>query len=105
MYKGQTLLKEERYNQAIEFPTEAIRLVPDYTKALNVLGDTHLSMLHLYQRALRHFETALSWDPANIRALFGGGVALHFLERYHYCPVELFRHRSNMITINRLEEY
>ena len=23
----------------------------------------------------------------------------------HYCPVELFRHRSNMITINRLEEY
>ena len=82
LYRGSRRLKEARYAEAIESMTEAIRLVPEYTKAMVALGEFHLRSLHLYQRALRYFEDVLTWDPQNISALFGHGVVLHLLGRH-----------------------
>lgn len=66
LYQGSRLLEEARYAEAIDSMTEAVRLVPEYTKAMVGLGEFHLRSLHLYQRALRYFEDALTWDPQNI---------------------------------------
>ena len=82
LYRGSRLLEESRYAEAIDSMTEAIRLVPEYTKAMVGLGEFHLRSLHLYRRALRYFEDALTWDPQNISALFGHGVVLHLLGRH-----------------------
>ena len=82
LYRGSRLLEESRYARAIESMTEAIRLVPEYTKAMVALGEFHLRSLHLYRRALRYFEDALTWDPQHISALFGHGVVLHLLGRH-----------------------
>ena len=82
LYQGSRLLEEARYAEAIDSMTEAVRLVPEYTKAMVGLGEFHLRSLHLYQRALRYFEDALTWDPQNISALFGHGVVLHLLGQH-----------------------
>ena len=82
LYQGSRLLEEARYAEAIDSMTEAVRLVPEYTKAMVGLGEFHLRSLHLYQRALRYFEDALTWDPQNISALFGRGVVLHLLGQH-----------------------
>lgn len=82
LYRGNRLLEETRYTEAIQSMTEAIRIVPEYTKAMVALGEFHLRSLHLYRRALRYFEDALTWDPQNISALFGHGVVLHLLGRH-----------------------
>ncbi len=82
LYRGSRLLEESRYAEAIDSMTESIRLVPEYTKAMVGLGEFHLRSLHLYRRALRYFEDALTWDPQNISALFGHGVVLHLLGRH-----------------------
>ena len=82
LYRGNRLLEEARFADAIDSMTEAIRLVPEYTRAMVGLGEFHLRSLHLYERALHYFENALTWDPQNISALFGHGVALHLLGRY-----------------------
>ena len=82
LYRGNRLLEETRYAEAIDSMTEAIRLVPEYTRATVALGEFHLRSLYLYERALHYFEATLTWDPRNISALFGQGVALHLLGRY-----------------------
>ena len=82
LYRGNRLLEETRYTEAIQSMTEAIRLVPEYTQAMVALGEFHLRSLHLYRRALRYFEDALTWDPQNISALYGHGVVLHLLGRH-----------------------
>lgn len=82
LYRGSRLLEEARFADAIDSMTEAIRLVPEYTRAMVGLGDFHLRSLHLYDRALDYFEDALTWDPQDISALFGHGAALHLLGRY-----------------------
>ncbi len=82
LYRGSRMLEEARYAEAIDSMTEAIGLVPEYTRAMVALGEFHLRSLYLYERALQYFEDALTWDPQNISALFGHGVALHLLGRY-----------------------
>lgn len=82
LYRGHRRLEEARFADAIDSMTEAIRLVPEYTRAMVALGEFHLRSLHLYERALHYFEDALSWDPQKISALFGHGVSLHLLGRY-----------------------
>jgi len=82
LYRGRRLLEKSRYAEAIDSMTEAIRLVPEYTQAMVALGEFHLRSLYLYERALHYFEDALTWDPENISALFGQGVALHLLGQY-----------------------
>ncbi len=82
LYRGNRLLEETRYAEAIDSMTETIRLVPEYTRATVALGEFHLRSLYLYERALHYFEDTLTWDPRNISALFGQGVALHLLGRY-----------------------
>ncbi len=82
LYRGNRLLETARYTEAINSMTEAIRLVPEYTRAMVGLGEFHLRSLYLYERALHYFEDALTWDPQNISGLFGHGVALHLLGRY-----------------------
>ena len=81
-YQGQSLLEARRYRQGIEALARAVELIPDYTKALFALGESHLSTLHLDQRALGYFDEGLRWDPKHVAGLFGRGVALHFLGRY-----------------------
>ncbi len=81
-YRGSRLLEATRYAEAIDSMTEAIRLVPEYTLAMVALGEFHLKSLYLYERALHYFEDTLNWDPQNISALFGQGVALHLMGRY-----------------------
>ena len=90
-YGGNKLLEKARYTEAIDSMTEAIRLVPEYTKAMVTLGEFHLRSLYLYERALHYFEDALGWDPENISALFGHGVALHLLGRYELSQHSLDR--------------
>ncbi len=82
LYRGNKLLEKARYTEAIDSMTEAIRLVPEYTRPMVGLGEFHLRSLYLYERALHYFEDALTWDPRNISALFGHGVALNLLGRY-----------------------
>lgn len=91
LYRGNRLLEEARFADAIDSMTEAIRLVPEYTRAMVGLGDFHLRSLHLYDRALDYFEDALTWDPQDISALFGHGVTLHLLGRYETSQSSLDR--------------
>ena len=91
LYRGNRLLEETRYTEAIQSMTEATRLVPEYTQAMVALGEFHLRSLHLYRRALRYFEDALTWDPQNISALFGHGVVLHLLGRHQHSQDSLDR--------------
>ena len=80
--QGQLFLKSKQFTLGIESIERAIHLVPDYTKALNALGNSHMFTFHLYERALFYFDVVLHWDPDNIPALFGRGVALQSLGRY-----------------------
>ena len=91
LYRGNRLLEKARYEEAIDSMTEAIRLVPEYTRATVALGEFHLRSLYLYERALHYFEDTLTWDPQNISALFGHGVALHLLGRYELSQHSLDR--------------
>lgn len=79
---GETHIQDRRYRESRTCFNKALELVPDYTRAINGLGNIYLYVLEEYQEALQQYETALRYDPTNPGALFGKGAVLHSFGRF-----------------------
>jgi tetratricopeptide (TPR) repeat protein len=80
--KAEELSQKTRFTGAKTYFTRAIELIPDYTRAINGLGNICLFFLEDYERALEFYEQSLRVDPTNTAGLFGKGAVLHHLGRY-----------------------
>jgi tetratricopeptide (TPR) repeat protein len=74
---GERLMQAKRYREARTYFNKALELIPDYTRAINGLGNIYLYVLEEYPEALRLYNAALRYDPANTGALYGKGAVLH----------------------------
>jgi tetratricopeptide (TPR) repeat protein len=81
-FTGDSLFQKQKYGSARTCFKNAIDLIPDYTRALNGLGNMYLFALEDPEKALQYYDTSLEWDPANTPALFGKGTALHQLGKF-----------------------
>jgi tetratricopeptide (TPR) repeat protein len=81
-FVGESHFQAARYRTARAYFNKALALVPDYTHAINGLGNIYLFALEDYENALKTYESATRIDPNNIAALFGKGAALHYLGRF-----------------------
>ena len=79
---GETQFQIVKFNAARNYFKKAIDLVPDYTRALNGLGNIYLFALEDYDMALQLYESSLRCDPKNTAALYGKGTVLHSLGNY-----------------------
>jgi tetratricopeptide (TPR) repeat protein len=79
---GEDLLQAARYNAARAYFKKAMELLPDYTRAINGLGNLYFFALEDHERALEYYESALKQDPENTAALFGKGAVLHHTDKY-----------------------
>lgn len=64
---GFAYFSQEQYDLAIRNYKEAIKLYPDYTVALNNLGNVY-EKKQLISQALETYETTLKYEPNNIKA-------------------------------------
>ena len=74
---GEKRLQGRRYRDSRTYFTRALELVPDYTRALNGLGNILLFVVEDYLGALSFYERSLRYDPVNSGGLYGKGVVLH----------------------------
>jgi tetratricopeptide (TPR) repeat protein len=79
---GETQFQGTRYSGARIYFKRALDLIPDFTRAINGLGNIYLFALEDYDMALQLYESALTWDPPNTAALYGKGTVLHILGKY-----------------------
>ncbi len=79
---GEKRLQAQRYRDSRTYFTKALELVPDYTRALNGLGNILLFVVEDYLGALMLYEKVLKYDPVNSGGLYGKGVALHFMGQF-----------------------
>ena len=79
---AEDLFQATKYNAARAYFKKAIELLPDYTRAINGLGNLYLFALEDHERALEYYESALKQDPENTAALFGKGAVLHHIDKY-----------------------
>ncbi|PYU90213.1 MAG: hypothetical protein DMG08_18750 [Acidobacteria bacterium] len=82
VFAGDSHFQDRKYKDAGAYYRKALALVPDYTRAINGLGNLYLFVLEDYENALKTYESALARDPTNTAALFGKGAVLHYLERF-----------------------
>ena len=82
VFAGDSHFQDRRYKDARAYYRKALALIPDYTRAINSLGNFYLFVLEDYENALKTYESALARDPTNTAALFGKGAVLHYLERF-----------------------
>jgi tetratricopeptide (TPR) repeat protein len=81
-YLGESLFQRKKYGAARNCFRKALDLIPDYTRAINGLGNIYFFGLEDYEQALHWYESALDRDPTNTAAQFGKGAALHKLGKY-----------------------
>jgi tetratricopeptide (TPR) repeat protein len=74
---GERRMQSRRYREARAYFNKALELVPDYTRAINGLGNILLFIVEEYAEALRHYERTLKHDRSNSGGLYGKGVVLH----------------------------
>jgi len=79
---GETAFQGARFNGARKYFKRAVDLIPDFTRAINGLGNIYLFALEDYDMALQLYESVLTWDPQNTAALYGKGTVLHILGKY-----------------------
>ena len=73
---GKVYLNLKQYHEAIIHLKEAIRLVPDFVRALNGLGEAYEG-LKRYDEARGAYEKALEYNPGYARALLNMGKFLY----------------------------
>jgi tetratricopeptide (TPR) repeat protein len=91
VYSGEELISRESYQDGIASLTEALDLVPDYTRASIALGNLFLFTLQCPEGAQHHYETTLKSDPRSVAANYGLAVSYHYLGRYLESQVLLDR--------------
>ncbi len=79
---AETHFQKARYTRARSCFRKALELIPDYTRAINGLGNICFYALEDYEKALEQYESTLGLDPLNTAALYGKGTALHNLNKY-----------------------
>ena len=67
--------KQGKYNEAIRYYTEALRIFPDYAEAHNNLGNV-LRSLRRYEEAATHCSAAIKINPDSDSALNNLGRCL-----------------------------
>jgi tetratricopeptide (TPR) repeat protein len=72
--RGRKLLQEDRYQEAIEPLTEALKLDPALSLALNARGYAHFR-LKQYPQALADFDQAIRLNPSYLNAYVNRGAA------------------------------
>lgn len=79
---AERLAGRKAYLEAIPHYLKTLELIPDFTRASNALGSFHLYTLNDYSGALELYRRTLQYDGRDLAALFGAGVAFHFLGEY-----------------------
>jgi tetratricopeptide (TPR) repeat protein len=79
---GEKRLQAGRYRDSRTYFNRTLELVPDYTRAINGLGNILLYVVEDYLEALRFYERALKYDPVNSGGLYGKGVVLHSMGQF-----------------------
>jgi tetratricopeptide (TPR) repeat protein len=79
---AESSFQKKKYRTAQIYFRKAVELIPDYTRAIDDLGNIYFFALEDYERALRYYESALKQDPTNVAAQFGRGASLHKLDRH-----------------------
>ena len=72
--EAQIFLEEEGYEDAIEYATAAIRLMPNIHAAYSVRGNAYLSLFE-YDRAIADFSEVIRFAPNNVLGYFSRGIA------------------------------
>jgi tetratricopeptide (TPR) repeat protein len=78
-FLGEDQFQRTRYTAARNYFSEALRLIPDYSRAQIGLGNIYFYALEDWSKALQTYSAVLKWDPANTAALFGKGACLYHL--------------------------
>jgi tetratricopeptide (TPR) repeat protein len=99
-YIAETSFQKKKYGAARNGFRKALELIPDYTRAINGLGNIYFFALEDYEQALRWYESASEQDPTNTAAQFGKGAALHKLGRYQESNAAFDR----MLVADRLKD-
>lgn len=82
VFKGNRLFSENKLKQASGYYKKVLELIPDYTKAINGIGNIYYFTVKDYETAITYYQRTLDLDESNPVALFGKGVSLHYLEKY-----------------------
>lgn len=82
VFKGNRLFSENKLKQASGYYKKALELIPDYTKAINGIGNIYYFTVKDYETAITYYQQTLDLDDSNPVALFGKGVSLHYLGKY-----------------------
>jgi tetratricopeptide (TPR) repeat protein len=90
-YLAESLFQRKKYGAARTYFRKAVEIIPDYTRAINGLGNIYFFALEDYERALHYYQSSLMQDSTNTAALFGVGAALHKLDRYEESNAALDR--------------
>lgn len=97
-FGGELLFSSRKYDSARTAFQKALEAIPDYTRAINGLGNIYFFALEDYEGALQYYEQSLQWDPENTAALFGKGAVLQQLDRQAESNAVLDRMLSGDLT-------
>lgn len=81
LQKGDAAFEERDWLTAIGCYTESIRLKPDFARAYNKRGKTHLAQVN-YDDASTDFTEAIRLDPDDPSSFLGRGTSFLRLEKY-----------------------
>lgn len=81
-FKGNKLFSQNKLRQASKYYERALKWAPDYTNAINGIGNIYFFTIHDYEKAINYYRETLNLDKLNPVALFGKGVSLHNLGKY-----------------------
>jgi ankyrin repeat protein/Tfp pilus assembly protein PilF len=82
VFKGNKLFTKNKLKQAANYYQRTLELIPDYTNAINGIGNIYYFTIQDYETAVRYYQETLDLDSLNPWALFGKGVSLHYLQKY-----------------------
>ncbi len=80
---GNLALFNKKPGEAWKYFKKALRLIPEYTQALNGIGNIFFLHINDYETAVNYYDNALALDPINPTALFGKGASCHYLKQYN----------------------
>jgi ankyrin repeat protein/Tfp pilus assembly protein PilF len=81
-HRGNVEYEERQLIKASHYYKKTLELIPDYTIALNGLGNIYYFTVQNYDKAIEFYAKTLALDSKNPVALFGEAVSLHNLEQY-----------------------
>ncbi len=82
VYKANELFKNNKLKQAAVYYRKVLESIPDYTEAINGLGNIYYFTIQDYDTAITYYQNTLDLDHTNPVALFGKAVSLHYLGKY-----------------------